>query len=146
MKTINTILFSLIFMLLSSCAMKTEADNSEIVTIGTDDCVGLWLTTTESVKKVRKGGKPANEIITSIRLFSDSNAVVFYQVAQDMKIEEGRWKWVEEKTLGTDVLSATITGNVELTGPGYEITLLPESNDGKMTLTVDDYLLEKQKK
>ena len=143
MKLINIILFSLAVLMFTSCIMDSDTDKTDIAPLVRADMIGCWRTTIESIREVLKE-KPANEIITSFRTYSDSTVVIYYQVAMNQEIVEGTWKWEGAKKSGNGILSDNTSNSIVIMSPGFDLAMMPVNTNGKLTLTANNYLFEKQ--
>ena len=97
----------------------------------------------ESLKKIEKEN-PSALTIKTFQLNSDSTAVVSYANSAENQ-RSGKWAWKAGSKIGNDNFGISLTTDVAIYINGLEaLGLQLNKTDGKMKLTVGDYLFEKQ--
>ena len=137
MKLIKSLLITLSILLFSSCILNISSDN---VDLEKEDVLGYWEITKKSFKQMREQ-EPTDEIITSFQLNEDSTVDIYFDNSDESKLNQP-WEWKGKMKLFKHTFGI---GDVFVHLPNGGLgMLLYKETDGKICLTVFDYIFEKR--
>ncbi len=141
MKLIHLFLIAFSVLILTSCSVSSSSDN---LNLKMQDVLGSWKLSKESSKIIKKENQKAeNKVITSFQLRADSTATVFFGDSIEKKMD-GTWVWKAEKKIGNNAFGFSLKSDVVIYTTGHLLGLRLDETDGKVNLTVGDYLFVKQ--
>ena len=141
MKLTYLFLIAFSILILTSCSVSSSSDN---LNLKMQDVLGSWKLSKESSRIIKKEKQKAeNKVITSFHLNADSTATVSFGDSIEKKLD-GTWVWKAEKKIGNNSFGFSLKTDVVIYTAGHILGMQLNETDGKVNLTVGDYLFVKQ--